>query len=259
VLYEVRSSGKQGVAPSFMEAEGTTVAAGDEPNLYGVVAYAHAEGIDRPVGLLKRYVGAGIWGYVTPHANWKGEWSYGTLSDGSTCLSAGQGCPSWPGFSWSMDGNPRGTPPPNATVWWGNIIRGQADASGLMYLRNRYYDPKTGRFTQQDPIGLAGGMNLYGFAGGDPVNFSDPFGLCAEKDLNCKALVQMLRAQKGSEFRAAADRYDAMKEGRLYFYSRYQNTSNRDALNVDGDPNTLNFPRFCRHLGQLACSSSSSN
>lgn len=28
-----------------------------------------------------------------------------------------------------------------------------------------------------DPIGLAGGLNLYGFAGGDPVNFSDPFGL----------------------------------------------------------------------------------
>jgi uncharacterized protein RhaS with RHS repeats len=39
-------------------------------------------------------------------------------------------------------------------------------------------DPATGRFTQEDPIGLAGGMNLYGFASGDPVNFSDPFGLC---------------------------------------------------------------------------------
>jgi hypothetical protein len=37
----------------------------------------------------------------------------------------------------------------------------------------------TGRFTQQDPIGIAGGLNLYGFANGDPVNFSDPFGLCA--------------------------------------------------------------------------------
>lgn len=34
-------------------------------------------------------------------------------------------------------------------------------------------------FTQEDPIGLAGGMNLYGYANGDPINFSDPFGLSA--------------------------------------------------------------------------------
>jgi len=32
--------------------------------------------------------------------------------------------------------------------------------------------------TQQDPIGIAGGLNLYGYANGDPVNYSDPFGLC---------------------------------------------------------------------------------
>jgi hypothetical protein len=35
-------------------------------------------------------------------------------------------------------------------------------------------------FTQQDPIGIAGGLNLYGYANGDPVNYSDPFGLCPE-------------------------------------------------------------------------------
>jgi RHS repeat-associated protein len=61
-------------------------------------------------------------------------------------------------------------------------VRGRKDASGLTFLRNRYYDPSTGRFTQQDPIGLAGGLNLYGYAGGDPINFSDPFGLFACKN-----------------------------------------------------------------------------
>jgi RHS repeat-associated protein len=56
----------------------------------------------------------------------------------------------------------------------------QQDASGLLYRRNRYYDPATGRFTQEDPIGLAGGLNLYGFAAGDPVTYGDPYGLCPD-------------------------------------------------------------------------------
>jgi hypothetical protein len=51
----------------------------------------------------------------------------------------------------------------------------------MIYMRNRYYDPGTGRVTQRDPIGLAGGLNQYGYAGGDPVNYSDPFGLCRDK------------------------------------------------------------------------------
>jgi uncharacterized protein RhaS with RHS repeats len=42
-----------------------------------------------------------------------------------------------------------------------------------------------GLLTQEDPIGLAGGLNLYGYANGDPVNFSDPFGLCPIPPSNC--------------------------------------------------------------------------
>jgi RHS repeat-associated protein len=39
----------------------------------------------------------------------------------------------------------------------GSLIFESRDASGLYYRRNRYYDSEKGRFTQEDPIGLAGG------------------------------------------------------------------------------------------------------
>lgn len=50
----------------------------------------------------------------------------------------------------------------------------------LYYMRNRWYEPRTGRFLSEDPIGLAGGINPVVFPGNDPVNGSDPTGLgCA--------------------------------------------------------------------------------
>jgi RHS repeat-associated protein len=63
-------------------------------------------------------------------------------------------------------------------AWYGTLLANKEDGTGLQFRRNRYVDPMTGRFTQEDPLGLAGGLNLYGFASGDPVNFADPFGLC---------------------------------------------------------------------------------
>ena len=48
--------------------------------------------------------------------------------------------------------------------------------SRLYYMRARYYDPDLGRFLSEDPIGISGGLNLYAYAGNDPVNMWDPSG-----------------------------------------------------------------------------------
>jgi RHS repeat-associated protein len=50
-------------------------------------------------------------------------------------------------------------------------------SSGLYYVRARWYDPTLQRFVSEDPVGIEGGINLYAYAGDDPVNFADRTGL----------------------------------------------------------------------------------
>ncbi|WP_348774023.1 RHS repeat-associated core domain-containing protein [Micromonospora sp. WMMD714] len=50
------------------------------------------------------------------------------------------------------------------------------DGTGLYYQRARYYHPALSRFISQDPIGHAGGGNLYAYAANSTVNYTDPTG-----------------------------------------------------------------------------------
>jgi len=69
---------------------------------------------------------------------------------------------------------------------------------GFVYLRNRWYDPQTGRFLTQDPIGRAGGVNLYAYAGNNPIAFDDPFGLGPE-------WIEEFLQEEGPEIAAAVE------------------------------------------------------
>ncbi|MCX8804109.1 RHS repeat-associated core domain-containing protein, partial [Vibrio parahaemolyticus] len=61
--------------------------------------------------------------------------------------------------------------------------------TNLHYNLARYYDPKLGRFIQQDPISIAGGINHYQYAV-NPIQWIDPTGFLCEEGL--KRLQKML-------------------------------------------------------------------
>ena len=46
----------------------------------------------------------------------------------------------------------------------------------LLHVGARWYDPRLGRFLQRDPIGIAGGLNVYAYVNGAPTIAIDPDG-----------------------------------------------------------------------------------
>ena len=54
------------------------------------------------------------------------------------------------------------------------------EESNLSYNYFRSYQPTQGRYTQPDPIGLAGGLNRFAYVDGNSLSFVDPTGLICE-------------------------------------------------------------------------------
>jgi RHS repeat-associated protein len=88
-------------------------------------------------------------------------------------------------LEWRIDQDPFGTAPPNqnpnslGTFVYNLRFPGQLymPETGLNYNYFRDYDPQVGRYVESDLIGLTGGVNTYGYVGGNPISRRDPFGL----------------------------------------------------------------------------------
>jgi len=188
----------------------------DRNKQYGRIGYTHATGIDMPLSATRlAYTDYGWdraqsaytkiqWAPFTlvPMWNWRGHREItafadtGSNNDGNwrycTTLAATRCLPMrFQAVSAAQASMPADALPWYVFAFYGSLLDQQADGTGTFFRRNRYLDPQTGRFTQEDPIGLAGGLNLYGFAAGDPVNLSDPFGTCPWVPAVCLELIDM--------------------------------------------------------------------
>ncbi|MBI5117924.1 hypothetical protein HZA56_15725 [Candidatus Poribacteria bacterium] len=99
--------------------------------------------------------------------------------------------------------------------------------TGLSYFGYRFYSPVVRRWITRDPIGYAGGMNLYAYVGNGPVNWIDPLGLTPQDRVDW-----------------AENQYNNHKDD---WKGRWYGKKNRcnefvAAAHIEGDPDAKDYP-----------------
>ena len=134
-----------------------------DANGNAIVSYTWGEGIDNllavKIGGATYYpltdIQGTVWGYIDTQNNIVARWQYdawGNVVDEDVAI------------------------PVLASLRYRFQGREWSVATGLINFRMRWYDPVTGRWLSKDPIGLSGGLNLYEFCHGDPMDNQDPKG-----------------------------------------------------------------------------------
>jgi RHS repeat-associated protein len=106
------------------------------------------------------------------------------------------------------------------------------EESGLSYNTFRYYDPHAGRFISSDPIGLAGGLNLYRYAN-NPIRWIDPWGLDVQENFAvAKGQSEpLVRSQLAAQY--PSSNYEILSELRIYIEGEAGKYAKPDFMVID--------------------------
>lgn len=202
-----------------------------------------AEGAGGIGGLLARSSG-----YQTATGSWTSHAFYHADGGGNvTFLSPSTYSGTMTRYSYDAYGRTTSVNGPLATA---NVYRFSSKelhaASGHYHYGYRFYDPQAQRWINRDPLGEAGGMNLYGFVGNRALNRVDPDGLIelnsldneTEANLLFDWIVQHMRpsgptsASIGANIRVTQDNcfrygwlYEQVKNGGPWDYKQYPESS----------------------------------
>lgn len=186
--------------------------------------------------ITKYYInGAGLMAMVTPSGD---IYTYYFNATGSTVAMTDQGQNMVNKYSYDQFGEvlvqTESIPQPFKFVGQFGVM---AEPDGLYYMQARYYNPEVGRFISEDPIGFEGGtVNLYEYAGNNPLLLIDPLGLCTTEEPFWKEVLSKtsdytkvaagVSLYLGSQGKLAAAVFGAISLGSKalenYFYSNNQ-------------------------------------
>ena len=184
----------QGGTTNWMVYDGNQVVAEVDGSGNLKKSYVYGPGLDNPISMTVYGASTNTYYYLKDHLG-----SVLALTDASGKIVENYRYDAWGRVLgvYNANGNEiDASAVGNRILWQG---REYSWASGLYYFRARWYDPVTGRWLSNDPIGISGGLNQYVFCNNNPVNFSDPTGLC-EDYVNAPAWASVLPGMNSWEY-----------------------------------------------------------